>query len=543
MADSYDYVVIGAGSAGSAIAARLTEDPDCSVLLLEAGGEDTNRWIHIPLGLGRLIQNEQVAWQFSTEPEQHMKGQTLLWPRGKALGGSSSINGMIYVRGAARDYDRWRDLGCPGWGYDDVLPILKRQEHRPEGDPRYRGQGGPIVVTDVRHRDALTEGFYHACRQSGIPATADYNAEQYEGVSYLQLSTTRRARRCSTAVGYLRKARNRPNLDIRTETMVQRLLVEGNRAIGACVSSANDGSPQPATSEVRASREVILCAGAIGSPHILELSGIGNSAVLEAAGVAPVKHLPGVGENLIDHLQVRTSYECSRPITINDTLRNPLRGAKAGLQYLLTRRGLLATPSVTVHAIARSGLDPDGPDLKIQLAHISGMDRFSYSKDLGVDKFPGFNIGVFRLHPTSRGSVHASSTDSRQAPRIHANYLSTEDDVEATVKGLRMCRDIASQAAFSDLIVREVRPGPEVGSEDELLDYARSCGQTSYHPIGTCKMGGDAMAVVDPALKVHGIVGLRVADASVLPLMISSNTNAPSILIGERCADLIKAER
>ncbi|MGI9479985.1 MAG: GMC family oxidoreductase [Hyphomicrobiaceae bacterium] len=544
MTKQFDYVVIGAGSAGSVLAARLTEDPNCSVLLLEAGGEDNYRWIHIPLGLGRLMQDPRYMWMYSTEPEPQMNGQQVYWPRGKVLGGSSSVNGMVYVRGSAYDYDQWRDTGCTGWGFDDVLPALKRMEHRAGGDPEYRGTDGPIAVTDIRHRDALTEGFYDACVESGIPVTDDYNAAQYEGVSYLQLSTTAKASRCSTAVGYLRKARGRSNLEIRTHVQVQHLLFTGNRVSGVAYrpTDAGDGPSSPLT-EVLAGAEVIVCAGAINSPHILELSGIGDTKVLEQAGINPHQHLPGVGANLIDHLQVRSTYECSRPITLNDVLRNPFRGARTAVQYALFRRGLMATPTVSVHALARSSTELQEPDVKIQLAHISGADRLSLNKGLGVDPFPGFNIGSFQLRPTSRGTVHASCADAAVPPKIHANYLSTPDDVAATLRGLKMCRDVAAQPALSDLIVREVRPGPEVEDDESLLEYVRASGQTSFHPVGTCKMGTDSMAVVDAKLKVHGVVGLRVADASVIPVMVSSNTNAPSIMIGERCAEFIKEER
>jgi choline dehydrogenase len=544
MAEHFDYVIIGAGSAGSALAARLTEDPNCSVLLLEAGKPDNYRWIHIPLGLGKLMQDPRYMWQYSTEPEPNLKGQQVYWPRGKVIGGSSSVNGMVYVRGSAYDYDQWRDSGCPGWGFEDVLPALKRLESRPEGDPKYRGHDGPITVTDIRHRDALTEGFYHACVESGIPPAQDYNGAVYEGVSYLQMSISNRAKRCSTAVGYLRGAQGRPNLEIRTEVQVRNLLFEGNRVTGVAYAPVDAvDNPNTAATEAHANGEVILCAGAINTPQLLELSGIGNPDALAKAGIETKTNLPGVGANLIDHLQVRATYECSRPITLNDVLKNPLRGAKVAVEYALFRRGLMATPTVTVHALARSGEDTAQPDIKIQLAHISGADRLALDNGLGVDAFPGFNIGSFQLRPTSRGSVHAASSNPGQAPKIHANYLATEKDVEITLRGLKACRRVAQQPALSDLVVREARPGLETASDDDLLDYARATGQTSFHPVGTCKMGSDAMAVVDSKLKVHGMVGLRIADASVMPVLVSSNTNAPSIMIGERCAEFIKAER
>lgn len=535
--EQFDYIVVGAGSAGCVVANRLSASGKHRVLLLEGGGEDNHIWIYIPLGVGKLLTNDRYAWRFETEPQTTLKGQRIYWPRGKVLGGSSALNGMAYVWGDPVEYDSWSERGVSGWGFADLLPYFKRLESNMYSDHPLRGRDGPIRITDraIRETDTISDAYIAACRQAGIPDTPDYNVVKYEGVRYLE-QTAYNGRRWSTAVGYLKPARNRPNLVIRTRALVRRTVIEGQR----CKGVEYDWQGQRCIAHARC--EVVLCAGAIQSPQLLELSGIGQAGLLQSLGVAVQHDLPAVGEHMSDHLQIRCAYRTSVPETINDLMRSPWHKLRAGMSYLFARKGLLAGTSSTAHAITRTRPELTRADAMVRVYHISGKDRYSRSPGAGIDPWSGFSIGGFGLYPCSRGTIHCVSADPMKPPRMQPNYLADEHDQKTAVNLLKLIRRVASQPALRDVITQETRPGREAVTEDELLDYARETGQTAWHTVGTCSMGSATDSVVDSRLRVHGITGLRVADASIMPTIASSNTNAPVIMIGEKVSDLLLAD-
>jgi len=531
----FDYIVVGAGSSGATVATRLGEK-GYRVLLLEAGAKNEKHfWVKVPLGIGKILSNADYVWKFNTEPQASMHGQCIYWPRGKLPGGSSSVNGMIFSRGDPAEFDYWRSLGNTGWGYADVLPYFRRLENTLAGETELRGRNGPISVVSLENNpNVLSNAFIRACEQAGIPQTPDYNGRQYEGVSYLQLST-RNGRRSSTAEGYLQRKYN-TGVTLRANAHVQKILLTGLRAVG--VSYRQDGVLR----EAYADREVIISAGPIKSPQLLELSGIGDGKLLQGMGIKVAHHLPGVGENLADHLQSRLTFSCTSPITLNDIVGSPLRLAWLGASYLLTRRGLMATPACTVHALARTHHLERRPSVKIQLHHLSSKDRFEVMDPragMGLDPYSGFSIGFFQLRPQSRGFVHVRSPAVDDSPIIDPCYLHCEEDRQAMLEALRLARKVSQQPDMAAYIGQETRPGVDICADDDLLAYIRESGNTSFHPVGTCKMGHDDMAVVDDALRVHGMSGLRVVDSSIMPTIPSSNTNAASIMVGEKAADLI----
>ena len=525
--DTFDFIIIGAGSAGCVLANRLSENPGVSVAIVEAGGRDNNPWIHVPAGYYRTMLDPTVTWQFGSGPEPHLNDRIVNWPRGRVVGGTSAINGLLYVRGQSQDFDTWRQLGNTGWSFEDVLPYFKRAEDQERGADDFHGSGGPLGVSDVQMKNPLCEAYIKASVAAGIPHTTDFNGSSQEGAGYYQL-TTKDGRRCSTAVAYLKPVLSRGNLELITDAAVERLVLDGKRATG--VTFLQGGQSKT----VRARREIILSAGAIGSPQILQLSGIGPGAALGDAGI-DVKHdLPGVGENLQDHLQVRFVYETTLRDSLNTVWHSRTQQVRAGLDYMLSRQGILTIGAGVAGVFAKSRPELEAPDMQIHFMPLS-----SVGPGQGLHKYPGVTASVCQLRPDSRGTLKVTSSSPSAQPDIVSNYLAQETDKDVLLRGLHLLRKISRQPEFAQFVAREVYPGDDVVTDDELMSYAREVATTIFHPCGTCKMGSDNMAVVDERLRVHGLDGLRVADASIMPTMTSGNTNAPTIMIGEKASDMV----
>lgn len=525
--DTFDYIIIGAGSAGCVLANRLSENPGLSVAIIEAGGRDSNPWIHVPAGYYRTMLDPSVTWQFGSGPEPHLNDRVVNWPRGRVIGGTSAINGLLYVRGQAQDFDTWRQLGNSGWSYEDVLPYFKRAEDQERGADDFHGSGGPLGVSDVRMNNPLCEAYIKASVAAGVPHTTDFNGASQEGAGYYQL-TTKDGRRCSTAVGYLKPVLSRENLELISDAAVERLVMDGKRVTGVTFQQGGQ------TKTVRARREIILSAGAIGSPQVLQLSGIGPGAVLSDAGIEVQHELPGVGENLQDHLQVRFVYETTLRDSLNTVWHSRMKQMRVGIDYMLARQGILTIGAGVAGVFAKSRPELEAPDMQIHFMPLS-----SVGPGQGLHKYPGVTASVCQLRPDSRGTLKITSASPSAQPNIVSNYLAQETDKDVLLNGLHLLRRIARQPEFAQFVAREVYPGDDVVSDDELMAYAREVATTIFHPCGTCKMGSDPLAVVDERLRVHGVDGLRVADASIMPTMTSGNTNAPTIMIGEKASDMV----
>jgi len=533
---SADYVIVGAGSAGCVLANRLSADPSIKVVLLEAGGRDWNPWIHIPVGYFKTLHNPNTDWCYKTEPDPGLCNRSLDWPRGKTLGGSSSINGLLYVRGQREDYDRWAQMGNPGWSWDDVLPLFKRSESHENGESDLHGGAGGLAVSLIRAKSEIAEAFIDAAVEMGVPRTNDYNGPEQEGAGYFH-QTAIGGFRCSSARAFLnRQVKARPNLEIFTHAHAQGLIFDPDdpkRIIG--VRYDRKGSPQEV--RLRAGGEVILAAGSIGSPQVLEMSGIGAGEVLQQAGVTPRHEVPGVGENLQDHLQIRLVYEVN-VATLNDAINGFIPRMGIGLQYFLTRTGPMSLGASQVAIFAKSMQGLETPDIQFHFQPLSAE-----KPGIEMHPFSGITSSVCQLRPESRGHIHIRSPHAADHPRIVPNYLSAHADQLCAIRAIKFARAMTETAALSPYILREHVPASAPVSDEDILQVARDISQTIYHPTGTCKMGSGADAVVDARLRVHGLRGLRIADCSIMPEIVSGNTNAPAIMIGEKASDLILADR
>jgi choline dehydrogenase len=525
--EAFDFIIVGAGSAGCVLANRLTASGRHRVMLLEAGPSNLHPWLHIPLGFGRLFNDSRYNWCYATEPQAECHNREVIAPRGKVLGGSSSINGLIYIRGQAEDFNYWRQLGNAGWSFDDVLPYFRKAEDNERGADEFHGAGGPLSVSDLRDRHPLAEAYVEAAVQCGYPRNDDFNGAMQEGAGYYQ-TTMRNGVRSSTAGGYLKWAQRRANLKVVSNALATRILFDGRRATGIEYLVENRKS------SARANVEVIVASGAFNSPQLLQLSGVGPASLLRSHGIPVIADVPGVGDDLNDHFSGRIILRCKEPITLNDAVRSWSGKLSHGLHYVLTRRGYLAIPAVSAACFLRALPSSETPDSQCSIS------LFSAGTIGGeLHPFPGVTGNCVLLRPESRGYVRIKSADPRQAPAIHPNYLATQKDRETIVAGVAAMRRIFQAPAMARHIAEEIEPGKQCDSDDGLLDFIRRRGSTTYHPVGTCRMGQDQNAVVDERLRVRGFTGLRVIDASIMPAVVSGNTNAATIMIGEKGADMI----
>ncbi|MEO0327460.1 MAG: choline dehydrogenase [Pseudomonadota bacterium] len=524
----FDFVIVGAGSAGCVIANRLSANANFKVAVVEAGGKDNYPWIHIPVGYFKTMGNPRTDWQYFTEPDPGLNGRSIAWPRGKVLGGSSSINGLLYVRGQPQDFDQWRQAGNSGWGWDDVLPYFKRAETWEKNSSEYRGKSGPLNVSPTRLKREIVDAWLDAAVNAGYKKTEDYNGPDQEGVGYFQL-TAKNGRRCSSAVAYLKPANNRPNLKVFTNMQTEKLIVEDGRVTGISVLRGGERT------QIKARREVILSAGAIGSPQIMMLSGLGDANQLKAKGITVQKNLKGVGKNLQDHLQARPVFKVNVP-TINTEITSLYKQAKIALRYAWNRTGPMTMAASLGTGFLKTRMELDSPDIQFHIQPWSADKPAD-----GPHKFSAFTASVLQLRPESAGHLELVSSDVRDYPKIYPNYLSTKLDCDTLVEGIRITRNISRQEPLKSMITQAHGPSDEIPDDDydALLNWARDTAVTIYHPTGTCKMGNDAMSVVDERLRVHGVKGLRVADCSIMPIITTGNTNAPAIMIGEKASDMI----